>query len=184
MVRHQVLRGVVLDRTNGCTRAFRFNEKLWSRNSSFFLALPKENNFIPSHFNIKDNATELKYPQLLVKSKDVEVWHKLDISFNKPVANWEISLLSPVAYESPEGSLLARFIAEVLVVRVRTDLIGCSPNQCRRNCTLPDWPVSPSRLSARRLDFKYFLSHVHPWRSLSPDLMRSRECFWRKCSRH
>lgn len=83
------------------------------------LSLPSPNPFIPTSFSLKQNSTASKDPQLVTETKEANVWHLLDVSFEKPTANWNIQMFTPVAYESPESYLMA-----VLFVRMFMDSLS------------------------------------------------------------
>ncbi|XP_059471054.1 insulin-degrading enzyme isoform X2 [Neocloeon triangulifer] len=66
------------------------------------LRLPKENEFIPSSFDLFPNEkTESKHPTVIHETPFVRVWYKKDEEFLLPKANLIFELTSPFSYLDP-----------------------------------------------------------------------------------
>lgn len=82
------------------------------------MALPKQNEFIPSNLDVlgeKDaSATPAGRPRLLRNSPMVRLWHKQDDRFFLPKANVSILLRTPRVNESPRTAVQSRMMVELV----------------------------------------------------------------------
>eukprot|EP00753_Platysulcus_tardus_P022606 PLAT9806.1.p1 GENE.PLAT9806.1~~PLAT9806.1.p1 ORF type:complete len:1049 (+),score=595.91 PLAT9806.1:117-3263(+) len=71
------------------------------------LALPAENAFIATNFDVKAvEEGQSAYPALLVDTPLTRLWHQQDTLFRKPRLNVYCKLVSPMAYSSPVNAAL------------------------------------------------------------------------------
>ncbi|CAN6669000.1 A-factor-processing enzyme [Trichomonascus vanleenenianus] len=87
------------------------------------LHLPQKNDFIPTNFDVaKKNILpedRLKHPHLILRSDQMNVWHKKDDTFWIPKAYVNISLKTPIVHQSPANQVKS----SVLISLINDDLV-------------------------------------------------------------
>lgn len=82
------------------------------------LALPKQNEFVPSDLSVRTRAEEVTQPtgrpQLLLNSDKARLWHKQDDRFFQPKANVSMLLRTPRVNASPRTAVLSRLFVELV----------------------------------------------------------------------
>ncbi|KAK3262595.1 hypothetical protein CYMTET_28558 [Cymbomonas tetramitiformis] len=81
------------------------------------LHLPAPNEFIPTDFSIKVpkvDANVLCVPKVIRETPLTRLWYKPDTRFQAPKAFIYLDFTSPVAYSSPENSVLTRLFTKML----------------------------------------------------------------------
>ena len=79
------------------------------------MTLPERNDMIPTDFDLYSNDTLPKdQPTLLLDTTTCRLWYKPDNVFSMPKVNFLGSLRSPMAYESPVGTVLTSLICQIL----------------------------------------------------------------------
>ncbi len=75
------------------------------------LQLPGPNPFVPEDLASLDADSDGDpRPQNIINKPGLELWHKVDTSFNTPRANFYFAIRSPVANDSPANAVLAELM--------------------------------------------------------------------------
>ena len=74
------------------------------------LFLPPPNIFVPQDLDLKEPGEITKTPQLISKSKFMNLWYLQDIEFKVPKVNWRIKINAPLVYRSPKTSTMSRLL--------------------------------------------------------------------------
>lgn len=89
------------------------------------LALPQRNEFIPHDFSIKtleengaDLATANDVPQLVLETKHIKLWHKLDQKFQQPKAIVIHKLTTPMQFATPQSFIMANLFSQMIKDRL------------------------------------------------------------------
>ena len=80
------------------------------------LTLPERNDMIATDFDLRDNSDfpVKDEPRILEDTDTLRLWYKPDNVFRMPKLNVMARLRTPVAYETPESSVLALLYVEIL----------------------------------------------------------------------
>jgi len=79
------------------------------------MKLPEQNDMIPTMFEVYTNdALPKDHPTLLMDAPTCRLWYKPDNVFSMPKVNFLGTLRSPVAYESPLGTVLTSLVCNIL----------------------------------------------------------------------
>lgn len=82
------------------------------------LALPKQNDFIPSNLEVlgerNTSAVPAGRPQLLKATSTARLWHKQDDRFFLPKANVSFLLRTPRVNDSPRTAVMSRIMVELV----------------------------------------------------------------------
>jgi insulysin len=83
-------------------------------------AFPTRNTYIPTNFTVESRKKQPKHvrwphdaPTLLVDSKAMRVWHKLDNIFHQPQMYIDIDIVTPIVTASPYNQLLTMLFANL-----------------------------------------------------------------------
>lgn len=151
------------------------------------LALPEPNPFVPGELALIGTGSAPTRPVRIARRPGFDLWHRPDIEFGQPRANFRFTVRSPIANDSPRhavlGSLHTRIVEDALVEfsypaalaghtyllyrhhrGVTAGISGWSDKQrellARIVSTLRAPPVSPSRFEAERAEYARLLRNL------------------------
>ena len=78
------------------------------------LALPKPNPFVPGELTLIKAPSAPTHPVRVVERPGFELWHRADVEFGQPRANFRFTVRSPVANDSPRHAVLSSLHARVV----------------------------------------------------------------------
>lgn len=90
-----------------------FIDKLKSPKAITALNVPEENIFIPENIELL-TLTDTKKPELLKRSKGLDIWYSADTSFGTPKANLFVTIRSPASMQSAENLNLTEIMVSLL----------------------------------------------------------------------
>ena len=164
------------------------------------LALPEPNPFVPGDLALIEIETVEPHPVRVVDRPGFELWHRADVEFGQPRANFYFTVRSPIANDSPRHavlkSLLTRLVEDALTEYaypaalaghtyllyghhrgLTVGLSGWSDKQrevlARIVSILREPPLSPSRFEAEREEYARLLRNLDerpPYRRAMSDL--------------
>lgn len=137
----------------------------WSNmnDSDVRLHLPALNDFLPSDFSIRADDTDSivsadpsidyskEMPKLLVNRPGVQMWHKMDRTFQVPRTSIRMLITTPNAYRSPRTMTLSRIYVKVLEDDLNSYLYDASLAGCsaRVACLPSGYSISVSGYSEK-----------------------------------
>ena len=151
------------------------------------LALPEPNPFVPGELTLIETGSAPTHPVRIAGRPGFDLWHRPDIEFGQPRANFRFTVRSPLANDSPRhavlGSLHTRVVEDALTEfsypaalaghtyllyrhhrGVTVGISGWSDKQremlARIVSTLRAPPVSPSRFEAEREEYARLLRNL------------------------
>ena len=151
------------------------------------LALPEPNPFVPGELGLIEAEPGQSHPVRIARRPGFELWHRADVEFGQPRANFNFTVRSPVANDSPRHAVLSslhvRLVEDALTEfaypaalaghtyllyrhhrGVTVGLSGWSDRQgallARIVSTLRSPPVSPSRFEAEREEYARLLRNL------------------------
>ena len=71
------------------------------------LALPEPNPFVPDELALIDAGTVEAPPVRIVERPGFDLWHRADVAFGQPRANFRFTVHSPIANDSPRHAVLS-----------------------------------------------------------------------------
>ena len=82
------------------------------------LALPEPNPFVPDDLALVDTGSAPPHPVRLARRPGFDLWHRPDVEFGQPRANFRFTVRSPIANDSPRHAVLSslhtRIVEDVL----------------------------------------------------------------------
>lgn len=91
-------------------------EQLRNVNLNTSLHIPAKNEFIATDFEVhKKEVTEaLKYPHLIKRNSQIQVWHKKDDTFWTPKAEVRVIFKNPLTHSTPANSVKTSIFIELI----------------------------------------------------------------------
>ena len=71
------------------------------------LALPAPNPFVPGELTLIEAGSAPPHPVRIVERPGFDLWHRADIEFGQPRANFQFTVRSPIANDSPRHAVLS-----------------------------------------------------------------------------
>ena len=78
------------------------------------LALPEPNPFVPGDLTLVEDAAAPARPARIVRRPGFDLWHRADVEFGQPRANFRFTVRSPIANDSPRHAVLSSLHTRVV----------------------------------------------------------------------